>query len=104
MFEKMAKHISAATTVLNDASTATSEIDRVLAVMMYESRPVYIGVSTDIAYAPVSRQGLSTPIPTILPQDDASILKHTVTEIRSRFEQARKPVIIVDGCKFGFLQ
>jgi pyruvate decarboxylase len=46
MYEKLAEHITAATT-----ATVTQEIDWVLAVMLEQSRPVYIGIPTDIVYA-----------------------------------------------------
>ena len=93
----MAEHITAATTVLKDASTATQEIDRVLEVMLEQSRPVYIGVPTDIAYAPVSNEGLKTPLPTTLPPNDKATEENVVATIRSLLENASKPAIVVDG-------
>jgi pyruvate decarboxylase len=97
MYETMSKQISGATTVLNDPATAAAEIDRVLRVMLYESRPVYIGVPTDVAFVPISDKGLSKPLPRSLPPDDASITKDVNSKIRSLLEQASRPIIIVDG-------
>lgn len=97
MYARMANEISATTAVLNDAATATKEIDRALTVMMDQSRPVYIGVSTDIAYAMVSDEGLKTPLQTSLPTNDPETEKKSITEIRKRIERASKPVIVIDG-------
>jgi pyruvate decarboxylase len=93
----MAEHITVATAVLKDASTAVQEIDRVLAVMLEQSRPVYIGVPTDIAYAPVSNEGLKTPLPITLLPNDKTTEEHVVATIRSLLEKASRPAIVVDG-------
>lgn len=95
----MSKEISVATTVLKDPETAGAEIDRVLTTMIYESRPVYIGVPADMAYAPVSDEPLKTPLVTTLPKDEPSVIKSVVKEIRSRLEKASKPILLVDGSK-----
>ena len=39
----------AAATIINSPSTAISQIDRTLDVMMYENKPVYIGLSLAVA-------------------------------------------------------
>ncbi|KAF5640059.1 pyruvate decarboxylase [Fusarium tjaetaba] len=57
MYENMAKHITAATVVINYAPTAAREIDESLTTMMRESRPVYIGLSVDIAYEMIDAEG-----------------------------------------------
>jgi pyruvate decarboxylase len=93
----MSKQISGATTVLNDPATAAAEIDRVLGVMLYESRPVYIGVPTDVAFVPISDAGLSNPLQRSLPADDESTTKNALLQIRSLLEQASNPIIIIDG-------
>lgn len=69
-FEKMAAHISAATAVLIEASTAASEIDRVLAAMIKYNQPVYIGVPVDIAYADTRRESVGPLLDTSLPPND----------------------------------
>ncbi|KAF2107145.1 thiamine diphosphate-binding protein [Lophiotrema nucula] len=97
MYEQMAKHIMATTTVIDNAPTAASEIDRVLSTMMLESRPVYIGLSTDIAYEMISDAPLASPIRTILPPNDPELESKVIAEIRSLLEKASEPIIIVDG-------
>jgi pyruvate decarboxylase len=97
MYENMAKHIMAATTVIDNPPTAAAEIDRVLNTMMLESRPVYIGLSTDIAYEMISSAGLESPILRTLPPNVPETESGVVEKIRAVIEKAENPVIIVDG-------
>lgn len=99
MYEEMSKQITAGTAVLKNPETAAAEIDSLLTTMMQQSRPVYLGVPTDMAYAPVDDEGLKTPIDTVLPKDDPATLKSVVAEIRARFEVAAKPTVVIDGSK-----
>jgi pyruvate decarboxylase len=101
MYEQMSKFISGATTVLNDPATAAAEIDRVLKVMLYESRPVYVGVPVDVAYVPISDEGLSSPLPRSLPPNNGSTTRQALTEIRLLLERASSPVVILDGGKYN---
>jgi len=97
MYENMAKHITAATTVITNPPTAASEIDRVLNTMIRESRPVYIGLSADIAYELISSTPLESRLVTTLPPNDAELEKMVVANIISKIERASSPIIIVDG-------
>ncbi|KAF4338011.1 pyruvate decarboxylase [Fusarium beomiforme] len=97
MYENMAKHITAATAVINYAPTAAREIDEALTIMMRESRPVYIGISVDIAYEMIDSEGLNVPIPTKLQPNDAALEKKVIGEIRKLIEGSNNPAIIVDG-------
>ncbi|KIL87395.1 hypothetical protein FAVG1_09101 [Fusarium avenaceum] len=97
MYENMAKHITAATVVINYAPTAAQEIDNALSIMMRESRPVYIGLSVDIAYEMIDAGGLESPIQTTLQPNDAALEKKVVDEIRKLIEGSERPAIIVDG-------
>lgn len=97
MYESMAKHIMAATTVINHPPTAAVEIDRVLNIMLRESRPVYIGLSADIAYELTSANGLNGPILRSLPPNAREVQDTVVRRIRSVIEGAENPVIILDG-------
>ncbi|EXL99711.1 thiamine diphosphate-binding protein [Fusarium oxysporum II5] len=80
MYENMAKNITAATVVINYAPTAAREIDEALTVMMRESRPVYIGLSVDIAYEMIDAEGLNVPIPTELHPNDSGAVRNGVLE------------------------
>ncbi|KAH7188107.1 thiamine diphosphate-binding protein [Fusarium flagelliforme] len=97
MYESMAKNITADTVVIDYAPTAASEIDRVLATMMRESRPVYIGLSVDIAYELIDAEGLDVPILIDLQPNDPTLEDKVVDEIRKVIERAENPAIIVDG-------
>jgi pyruvate decarboxylase len=100
MYENMAKHIMAATTVIDNPPTAAAEIDRVLSTMMYELRPVYIGLSTDIAYEMISAEGLESRILRELPPNVEEVEREVVDKIWNVVEGAENPVIIVDGGEF----
>ena len=93
----MSKKICCATSVLMDAETAASEIDRVLNEMLYQSQPGYIGIPTDICYTNISSLSLQTPLKTELPGNDSGEEKKAVADIRELIERSSKPVIIVDG-------
>jgi pyruvate decarboxylase len=100
MYENMAKNITAATAVINYAPTAAREIDETLAIMMRESRPVYIGLSVDIAYEMIDSKRLNVPIPTKLQPNDSALEESVVGEIRKLIERSNNPGIIFDGGKF----
>ena len=93
----MAKQITAATSVITNPATAASEIDRVLNTMMRESRPVYIGLSVDMAYESISSVPLTSAITTVLTPNDTELEKKVVANIISKIEHAENPIIIVDG-------
>jgi pyruvate decarboxylase len=99
MYEEMAKQVTAATTVLWDSATATSEIDRVLNTMFLESRPGYLGLPVDVGQVPCSDEGLKTPIVRSLAPNNENLEKQVVEEIITRLNHASNPIIIVDGCK-----
>lgn len=93
----MSKQICCATTVLEDAATAASEIDRVLTTMMYHSRPVYIGIPTDVAYEKISAGGLLVPLTTRLDPNSPALEEQILSEIVSRLRKAQKAAILIDG-------
>lgn len=97
MYHEMVRHISVDTTVLMDPKTAPAEIDRVLTTMVYEHRPVYIGVPVDMSYLPCDSAGLKTPIETSLSPNDGALQRKVVAELRSMLEEKQHPIIIVDG-------
>jgi pyruvate decarboxylase len=97
MYESMAKAITAATVVINYAPTAAQDIDHALSTMMRENRPVYIGLSVDIAYETIDSSGLEVPILTTLEPNDPTLERKVVGQIRELLEGSRNPSIIVDG-------
>lgn len=97
MYHEMAKHISVDTTVLMDPETGPGEIDRVLGTMMFERRPVYVGVPVDMSCLLCDAAGLRTPIETDLPSNDQNLESKVVAELRYLLESKYHPIIIVDG-------
>ncbi|KAK5735678.1 hypothetical protein LTR17_008029 [Elasticomyces elasticus] len=97
MYHEMVKKISVATAVLTDLNTIASDIDRCLNTMLYESRPVYIGVPVDMSHQQISGEGLKTPLKRELPPNDKGEEDRVVKEIMSMIRRAKKPVIIMDG-------
>jgi pyruvate decarboxylase len=97
MFHEMVKHISAGTTILLDPKTAPQEIDKVLQIMLDESRPVYIGVPVDMSHLMTSSEGLKTPLRRALPPNDEAVEQRLVAELRALLEEKEKPIFIVDG-------
>ncbi|KAK5709260.1 Pyruvate decarboxylase 1 [Elasticomyces elasticus] len=97
MYHEMVKKISVDTAVLTDLNTAASDIDRCLNTMLYESRPVYIGVPVDMSHQQISGEGLKTPLKRELPPNDKGEEDRVVNEIMSMIKSAKKPVIIMDG-------
>ncbi|KAI6833609.1 pyruvate decarboxylase [Hortaea werneckii] len=97
MYHEMVKHISVDTAILTDPATAANDIDRCLNAMLYESRPVYIGVPVDMSHRIISSIGLKTPLVRQLPPNDMNEESNVIQEIRSRLRVSRYPIIILDG-------
>lgn len=82
---------TAAQTVLN-ADNAKTEIDRVLAVLLKEKKPVYIGIPVDVCDVMIDDGGeIAKPLSN---QDN---LNKAVTAALEMISKAEKPVIIGDG-------
>lgn len=96
-YQRISSELSCATTVLDDPITAAAEIDRVLTAMVYNSKPGYIGISEDIAYAKVSTEYLNAKLPKTLAPSAPESEATAVAEIVSKLESAKAPVLIVDG-------
>lgn len=95
---KMSSELSCATAVLKDIGTAVREIDRVLAAMLVNHEPVYIGISEDVAYAKTSSEYLER---SKIPRGPAPPAEETegkaVGKILEGLKKARAPIIMVDG-------
>lgn len=97
MYHEMVKKISVDMAVLTSVDTAAADIDRCLNTMLYESRPVYIGVPVDMSHHQISGEGLKTPLKRELPPNEKAQQEKVVNEIWSRIKSAKKPIIIMDG-------
>ncbi|KAK3346090.1 thiamine diphosphate-binding protein [Lasiosphaeria hispida] len=96
-YHKISAEISCATTVLTDPTTSVAEIDRVLNAMLYHSKPVYLGISEDIAYSKVSDEYLNTPLVHTLAPSASESEAVAVAEIITALESAKSPILMIDG-------
>ena len=98
VFENMSRNVSCYTTNLTDASTAASEIDHAIQQSYVQSRPVYIGLPTDIVQKKVEGERLKTPIDLSYPANDAEKEDYVVDVVLRYLHAAKNPVILVDAC------
>jgi indolepyruvate decarboxylase len=89
VFEK----ITIASTVLDDASRAFAEIDRVLAAALRYKRPVYIELPRDMVQA---RYTIPHKPPAGLPPSDPDALREAVDEAATLLTKAKRPMILTD--------
>lgn len=114
LFKKAAERFTAAQAFLQSAENAAEEIDRVLRVALEKARPTYLGLPTDLVFAPLSRSLLDTPIISSasiygykstqlvngakLKNDlEADTLRFVIKEIQQLWDQASNPIILVDA-------
>jgi TPP-dependent 2-oxoacid decarboxylase len=98
---KVFAEVTVASTVLDDPSTACSEIDRVVSEALRVSRPAYIELPRDITFSPVR-----LPCPSLATRGIASnqnALRSAVDEAVLMINQAKQPVVIagVELHRFG---
>lgn len=98
VFENMSRNISCYTTNLTDASTAASEIDHAIQTAWLQSRPVYIGLPTDIVQKKVEGERLKSPIDLAYPENDSEKEDYVVDVVLRYLQAAKNPVILVDAC------
>lgn len=92
-FSRMAKEVTVAQTSLT-ASNAEAEIDRLLTTALFERRPVYLLLPSDVAEAPLS----SRPAPLMLRQpnlSDAS-LQAFIAAAREKLQAAQRVSLLAD--------
>ncbi|KAJ5613930.1 hypothetical protein N7528_007584 [Penicillium herquei] len=97
MYQKMVQHITVANTVLTDAKSAASEIDRVLNALLYYSRPVYIGIPVDIGPQVICSDLLESPLQVLLPKNESDLEAKAIEEIILLLRSSKQPVILIDG-------
>lgn len=64
---------------------------------MYYSQPCYIGLPTDVALQMTPNFSLKIPLVTKLPPNNSTLQQLVVDLIQSKLNEAKKPIIIVDG-------
>ncbi|KAI0317507.1 pyruvate decarboxylase [Amylostereum chailletii] len=96
---KASQQFTVSNTLLIDAKTAGSEIDRVITDCITHAKPVYIMLPTDIAYARISRGRLDTPLVPAPPVNDPAVENFVLDEVSKLVQAAGEEVIIlVDAC------
>lgn len=98
VFENMSRQISCYTTNLTDPSTAASQIDYAIQQAWIQSRPVYIGLPTDIVQKKVEGDRLNKRIVLTYPVNDPEKEDYVVDVVLKYLHAAKNPVILVDAC------
>lgn len=88
---KVFRELTVGATVLDDASTAANEIDRMIALARRHSRPVYIELPRDMTLAEI---GPAAPRPLPAETSDPEALAIAVAEAVERISRASRPVIL----------
>lgn len=92
-FARMAKEVTIAQASLT-ASNAEAEIDRLLTTALYERRPVYLLLPSDVAEAPL----VSRPAPLVLRQPNLSevSLQAFIAAAREKLQDAQRVSLLAD--------
>ena len=85
------RELTVATAVLDDATTAASEIDRVIALAKRHSRPVYIELPRDMTFAEIAPAPIR-PLPA--ETSDPEALAYATAEAADKIAASKHPVIL----------
>ena len=91
---KMCRHITAASTFLEDGESAPEQIDRVLSACLLQQRPVHICLPSDVV-----EMRCEAPKPFVFPKQptsDQETLREALDEAVAMMNGAEKPVVIGD--------
>ncbi|KAL4957063.1 thiamine diphosphate-binding protein [Aspergillus filifer] len=96
-FANLYEQFTCAQTNLSNAATAPAEIDCILRACLLDSQPVYIELPTDMIKASVSSLPLGVGL-NLRPQSNFPTHEtFIIREVTRLFDNAQKPLIIVDG-------
>ncbi|KAG2412233.1 pyruvate decarboxylase [Aspergillus terreus] len=98
VFAKMSGGISCAMGRLNETHEVATLIDNAIRECWLRSRPVYIGLPTDIIVKKIEGQRLDTPLDLSLPPNDPEKEDYVVDVVLKYLHAAKNPVILVDAC------
>lgn len=87
------ENITCASAILNDATKAGYEIDRVLEALKYHKQPVYIELPRDVAKEPITYDVYSQGTPDS-PKTDKQSLEEALEEVVSWVSKSENPVIL----------
>ncbi|KAF2752124.1 pyruvate decarboxylase-like protein [Sporormia fimetaria CBS 119925] len=98
VFSQMSSHISCAMSLLNNQHEAATLIDDAIRECFLKSRPVYIGLPTDMVQKKVDGDRLKTPLDLSFPPNESEREDYVVDVVLKYLQAARNPVILVDAC------
>lgn len=98
VFQNMSRNVSCYVASLEDPSTIASEIDQAIHECYVKSRPVYLGLPTDIVTKKVEGARLKTPIDLTFPKNEPEKEDYVVGVVLKYLHEAKNPVILVDAC------
>lgn len=84
--------------MLNDPHEAAVLIDNAIRECILQSRPVYIGLPSDMVTKKVEGHRLNTPLDLDFPPNDPEKEDYVVDVCLKYLHEARNPVILVDAC------
>ncbi|KAF4944284.1 hypothetical protein FSARC_14717 [Fusarium sarcochroum] len=96
-FSKIYENVTIAHTNLADPIAAPAQIDHVLQACIVGSRPVYIGLPTDMVTQPADASLLQTPINCNYHKSEPEAETMALDIILDRLYKAIRPVLLVDG-------
>jgi len=101
---QMFKYVTCAQAFLDNPTTAGYEIDRVIDVLRYNKRPVYIELPRDVSKMPIHYDVYTQGTPKS-PTSDLHNLEDALKEVGQYLEDAKNPVILAGvelaRCKLG---
>ncbi|MDF0650680.1 MAG: thiamine pyrophosphate-binding protein [Nitrospira sp.] len=94
------EEMTAASATLDDRSTASREITRVIEAVRREMRPGYLEIPRDLTWAEIDEPEAWTPV---APQRDLAALAEAMQELDDRLNRSRNPVILagIDIMRLG---
>jgi len=98
VFSDMSSHVSCAKSLLNDIHEAATLIDSAIRECYVQSRPVYIGLPTDMVEKKIEGARLKTPIDLQFAPNDEEKEDYVVDVVLKYLHAAKNPVILVDAC------
>ena len=98
VFANMSASVSCAVARLGDPAEAAAQIDHALRECYLRSRPVYIGLPTDLVTKKVEGARLHEHIDLTEPPNDVDRENYVVDVILNSLHAAKSPVVLVDAC------
>lgn len=98
VFSDMSSRVSCAMALLQDPHEAAVLIDHAITECYVKSRPVYIGLPTDLVTRKVEGERLKTPLDLAFAPNDEEKEDYVVDVILKYLQAAKNPAILVDAC------